>query len=425
MKINDEWCKFVSSAVEQSFEGIAFADLDYRLIYANPAWAKMHGYDSSEVLVGKPISIFHSQEQLEKSVKPFIQVALEKGQNTGEVDHIREDGTPFVTLMTTTLLKDTHEKPIAILGIAKDINERIEIEKALKTEKRRLIESQRIAQIGSWEHNLITNEVFWSDEVYHMFGLDPKIEIVSNVDVFFNMLHPDDKLEVIKFVKEIKETKQLNKSFDIEYRINRKDGKKRTFHAHMRFFPDSYDDIILVGTIQDITNRKKIEEELIQSHNNLEELVAKRTDELEQKTRHLNELNVALKVLLRQQEEDKKEIGKKFLLNLEKLVFPYLDELKKRLLVSNEKVFVEIIESNLKEIVTPFPPDLSNKLLKLTPTEIQIANLIRKKKTTKDIAFLLNLSPATVNTHRQNIRKKLNLTNQKLNLQTILETNLQ
>jgi len=421
MKKN-EWCEFVSSAVDQSFEGIAFADMDNKLIYVNPSWAKMHHYDSPEELIGASITIFHNQEQLETSVWPFIQEVLEKGQKTGEVRHIRKDGTPFITLMTTTLLKDAHEKPIAILGIAKDITERIEIEKALKAEKQRLVESQRIAKIGSWEHNITSNEVFWSEEIYHMFGLDPKSDI-GNIDIFFNILHPDDRPKVTKFLEEILKDKQLKEHFEIEYRINLKDGSTRTFQAHVKLAPDSCGKMnMLVGTIQDITERKKIEEELLQSHNNLEELVAKRTAELEQKTLHLEELNVALKVLLRKQQEDKKEIGKKFLQKLETIVFPYIDELKKRLPASYEKAFVEIIESNLKEIISPFPYDLSSKLSKLTPAEIQIADLIRKNKTSKEIALLLNLSPTTVSTHRQNIRKKLNLTNQKLNLQTILGT---
>ena len=119
------------------------------------------------------------------------------------------------------------------------------------------------------------------------------------------------------------------------------------------------------------------------------------------------------------------ENEKKFLQNLESLVFPYLEELKKKLSVSEEKAFVEIIESNLKEIISPIPLDLSSKLLKLTRAEIQIANLIRRNKTTKEIAQLLNLSPTTISNHRQNIRKKLGLTNEKKNLQTILEASKQ
>ena len=177
------------------------------------------------------------------------------------------------------------------------------------------------------------------------------------------------------------------------------------------------------GFCADITARKQTEEELNKHHDHLEELVANRTTELEQKTLHLEEYNVALKILLQQREEDKKEIEEKMLHNIEKFVFPYLDKLKTRMSESEEYAFVEIIESNLKEIILPIAISLPGNLSKLTPAEVQIADLIRNGKTTKEIAKLLKLSPTTIATHRQNIRKKLALTNKKLNLRTILATN--
>jgi len=177
------------------------------------------------------------------------------------------------------------------------------------------------------------------------------------------------------------------------------------------------------GFCTDITARKQTEEELNNHSNLLEERVAKRTKELEQKTLHLEEYNVALKILLQHREEDKREIEEKMLQKVEKLVFPYLDKLKTSMSELEESAYIEIIESNLKEIIVPFSISLSGNLSKLTPAEIQIADLIRKGKTTKEIAELLKLSPTTIATHRQNIRKKLALTNKKKNLQTILATN--
>jgi PAS domain S-box-containing protein len=135
MKKGEEWNQFLSSAVEQSFEGIAIADLDYKLIYVNPAWAEMHGYDSGEELIGKSINIFHNQEQIDSLVKPFIQVVNQNGKNNGEMEHIRKDGSPFPTLMTTTLLKNAQGIPVAIVGIARDISKRKQAEKELHHSK--------------------------------------------------------------------------------------------------------------------------------------------------------------------------------------------------------------------------------------------------------------------------------------------------
>ncbi|PNX47013.1 MAG: hypothetical protein BV456_11535, partial [Thermoplasmata archaeon M8B2D] len=174
------------------------------------------------------------------------------------------------------------------------------------------------------------------------------------------------------------------------------------------------------GIIVDISQRKQTEEELNKYRNHLEELIAIRTKELKQKTVNLEEANIALKVLLEQRDVDKKEIEKSMLNKIEKLVFPYLEKLKEKKLDSDENVYIDIIEANLKEITSLLSPDLFGQFSKLTPTEIQIADMIRMGKTTKEIAKLLKLSPTTIATHRQNIRKKLALTNKKMNLRTTL-----
>ena len=81
-----------------------------------------------------------------------------------------------------------------------------------------------------------------------------------------------------------------------------------------------------------------------------------------------------------------------------------------------------ILESNLTNILSPFLNKLSLKYKNLTPREIQIAHLIKEGKTSKEIAELLNMSPGTVAFHRENIRNKLNLKNNKENLRSYLMT---
>ena len=212
-----KWNQFLSEAIEQSFEGIAIAGLDSKLMYVNPAWAEMHGYDSAEELIGRSLKILHSQQQMDERVGPFNKVVMEYGQNRGEMGHIRKDGTPFTTMITTTLLKDDDEIPIAILGIAQDITERHQLNEALKAEKKRLVESQRIAHVGSFQYNMVTQEVYWSKEMFNLFGLDPE-KVSERFDLFFNMLHPDDQPLV---TKALNETKNSHKPYNIEYRLNR------------------------------------------------------------------------------------------------------------------------------------------------------------------------------------------------------------
>ena len=117
----EERFHFLSSVVEQCSEGMAIADLDGNLLFVNKAWAEMHGYESGEELVGQPLAVFHNQEQLDNEVIPFNKLVMEKGFNSGEVGHIRKDGAPFATKMTTTILKNEQGIPIAIAGLASDI----------------------------------------------------------------------------------------------------------------------------------------------------------------------------------------------------------------------------------------------------------------------------------------------------------------
>jgi PAS domain S-box-containing protein len=153
-----------------------------------------------------------------------------------------------------------------------------------------------------------------------------------------------------------------------------------------------------------------------------EKAVLKREQELKTKTEELEELNAALRVLLKRREEDKQELEDKVLSNIKQLVLPYVKKLKK--IKSDSKVITDlnIIESNLMGIVSPFAQKLSAKHLNLTPKEIQVANLIKEGRTTKEIADYMDISKSAIDTHRYHIRRKLGIINEKVNLQSYLST---
>ena len=142
--------------------------------------------------------------------------------------------------------------------------------------------------------------------------------------------------------------------------------------------------------------------------------------ELERKTAALEEANAALRAILRQKDEDKKEMEETFLTNLKEDIIPYLETLKHKERSVEGHRLIELIESGLNEITSPMLRRLSNIETLLTPKEIQIASLIKKGKTTKDIAQLLNLSATTVNFHRRNLRQKLGLKNTSGNLRAYI-----
>ncbi len=145
-----------------------------------------------------------------------------------------------------------------------------------------------------------------------------------------------------------------------------------------------------------------------------------REKELEISRSNLEEANTALHVLLEMREEDKTELEEKVLVNMRRLVLPVLEKLKASPLDARQSAYLDILESNLNAIVSPFLHRLSARHPSLTPTEIQVANLIKEGKTTKEIGEVMTLSPRTIETHRKNIRKKLGIKKKRRNLRSQL-----
>jgi DNA-binding NarL/FixJ family response regulator len=166
-----------------------------------------------------------------------------------------------------------------------------------------------------------------------------------------------------------------------------------------------------IVSLLDITERKRSEQTL-----------RKREEELGAKTRELEEVNTALKVLLKRREEDRKETEERVSSNIQDLVLPHLAKLRKRMPGARDKSQINTIESILKGIISPFTQKLSSRMINLTPKEIQVANLIRDGKTTKEIAEHLDVSKSAIDTHRHHIRKKLGLRNKRVNLTSYLHT---
>ncbi|MRR14937.1 MAG: PAS domain S-box protein [Deltaproteobacteria bacterium] len=166
-----------------------------------------------------------------------------------------------------------------------------------------------------------------------------------------------------------------------------------------------------VSSYIDITDRKKYEQALI-----------RREAELQEKSSNLEELNAALRVLLKQRDEDKTELEDNVFSVLNQLVMPYIEKLKKSPLKENEMNCIRAVEAHLKEVTSSFVRKLSAEHLKLSPRELQMAGMIKEGRMTKEIADLMNISKATVEIHRHHIRKKLGLKGKKTNLTTYLSS---
>ena len=176
------------------------------------------------------------------------------------------------------------------------------------------------------------------------------------------------------------------------------------------------------AVITDISISKREREALKKSRNELQQKLLKRTKELEIKTKHLEEVNTALRVLLKKRNEDKKELEERMVLNVRELIMPYLEKLKTGCLSERQQVYLDILESTLNDIISPFLHDMASKFRILTPAEIQVANLVRQGRSSKEIAEILSVSPKTVETHRKSIRAKIGIKNKRVNLRTYLKS---
>jgi DNA-binding CsgD family transcriptional regulator len=167
--------------------------------------------------------------------------------------------------------------------------------------------------------------------------------------------------------------------------------------------------IRVVASHEEITTLKLTEEALRKSQEAL----------IEQK-QSLEEANIAMKVLLKQREEDKLDLEKKVLGNVKDLVLPYVEKLKNSRIRAKDRTLVDIIDTHLQDIISPLLQRFANAKILLTPQEMQVASLVKDGKTSKEIADVLNVSETTVNFHRKNLRVKFGLRNKRTNLRSYL-----
>ena len=255
----EERLRRLAIIVEQAAEGIAVADLDGYIQFVNASWAKMRGYESSAEVIGKHLSIFHTEEQLKTDVIPFNEKVIRQGSHTGEVGHMRKDGTTFPTEMTATLLKNEQDKPYAIVGFAQDITERKKAEQELRKSEEKFRTSIKNAPVhilfikpdGTiFDINYVDKEAGFSKE-----------EIIGNNAFREPYINREDRIKVQGIVKKVIETREPE-----IYESSQTAPTGEEIFCETRVAPlECEDDKVksLQLFITDITERKQTEEEIL------------------------------------------------------------------------------------------------------------------------------------------------------------------
>jgi PAS domain S-box-containing protein len=158
-----------------------------------------------------------------------------------------------------------------VLALVREVTARHEAEARLRRNEAMLTESQRIAHLGSWEWDLVTNQLFWSEETYRIFGVSPDT-FTPTLETFINLVHPDDRART---QSQINDAIFNRTPYSTEHRIRTPDGRVRIIHEQGKVFYDpSGKPFRTLGSALDITERKQAEARLTQANATLERTTA-------------------------------------------------------------------------------------------------------------------------------------------------------
>ncbi|KAF0144299.1 MAG: two-component hybrid sensor and regulator [Nitrospirae bacterium] len=242
-------------------EGIYGVDLNGNTTFINPSAVKMTGWEAGELIGKRQHDILHHSKP---DGTPYhsedcpIYAALKDGAVHHVIDEVfwKKDGTSFPVEYTSTPVVEDG-KLVGAVVVFRDITERKKTEDALKKSEASLREAQKIASLGNWDWDIVKNELFWSDEIFRIFGVVPQ-EFGASDEAFRKTIHPDDRDFVQKAVNE---ALYEGKSFSIDHRIVLPDGAEKIVHEQAEVtFDENGKPIRMVGTVQDITEQKHAEE---------------------------------------------------------------------------------------------------------------------------------------------------------------------
>jgi diguanylate cyclase (GGDEF)-like protein/PAS domain S-box-containing protein len=260
-------------------------DANGNIIFVNEIFEKLTGKSPTDFL-GKPFTPLFDEENLTKAMDAYEKTL--KGECPQYVLTFKDTGV--VCEYKNIPMLDRNGKVIGVMGIARDITERVRSEEELKRSEGQLKEAQRLARIGSWEWDIEKNKTTWSEGLYRIFGVEPGEFQDNAYEAFLKCLHPDDRDGVEEAVAKVLEDKE---PFCINYRVVRPDGTVVYIQARGELVLDEAGGAVkLIGASHDVTELTEAAGELSKYKGEMKKLVEERTEEL-QKTNELLKKEVA------------------------------------------------------------------------------------------------------------------------------------
>ncbi len=290
----------VRMLLNSTAEAIYGIDIDGNCTFANKACIQMLGYESASELVGQNMHTLCHYAHADGTPVPVEDCYVHKSIRTGHLVHIdqevlwRKDGSKFRAEYRAHPMSKDGEVIGAVISFL-DITERILTEEALQRNIFLLNDAQEIGHVGSWEWDVKENTLQWTDEVYRIFGSMPQA-FKANYDLFLERVHPDDR-DLVKYA--VQEALAGRTPYDINHRICLADGSERIVNDKGKVVCDEAGNpIFMFGTVQDITRIKTIENNLLTYQEKLEELVFKRTTDLQKAKEEADQANQAKSLFL-------------------------------------------------------------------------------------------------------------------------------
>ena len=290
LKESQEQLTLISSAVEQTTEGVAISDVDGILLYLNRAFANSHGYEPEE-LIGKHLSIFHTLEQLPEVERANLQIQNE-GWFSGEIWHKRRDNTVFPTIMNNSILRDDRNNPIGMVATTLDITERKNAEDIIKESEQqfRTISEQSLMGINIIQNNKVQ---YVNQRSAELFGFTREEIINWPPGEFAKTIHPDD----LEYVMEHVRKRQSGLSDDInhyQYRAITKSNETIWLDVFAKEITYKGNPATL-GTIINISEKVIAEQKLLESEERYRTLIENSPDfifiiDKDENMRYINKL---------------------------------------------------------------------------------------------------------------------------------------
>lgn len=253
--------RYFRSLLNQLHEDVAVIDRDHHIMDVNRMFLVTTGYTRDEVVGRRCHEVSHGYD--EPCNMRGEECTLLKVFDTGEPynsvhEHLRKDGSKVWTDIIFSPLTDREGNITHVIESARDITDLKEAQEALQKSESSLVEAQRIAHLGNWDWDIVNNELCWSDEAYRIFGMAPQ-EFGATYDAFFAFVHPDDRERVRQSVEA---AMKQEKPYTIDHRIVLPTGEVRIIHEQGETtFDEAGKPVRMVGTVQDITERKHTERE--------------------------------------------------------------------------------------------------------------------------------------------------------------------